>query len=348
MFEVGTEWTTPMYSCASAIRVLVKTVSFSFNQTTSGAQSLDGLSVVDIKPKDYPDPSNYPTWALENGTRKKWLPGSVRPLWGLVAAEDHDYQNISYVRSPHLWLSGETADINVGRIHQNLPAVDFPFTALHHAYEVKTGRNSLTSLHINDFSGSQNLPLYNLWKNLSSTPGDSARIINLVWTDIAANAVVGTKGWIPSPPVNGLTKRATIDGEAVVAVPITIYARTVQYNLKYAIPGIIVLAIFACAVLSSAVILLLGRTSPGTLKTYLNRLSPGRIMTAFLLRERGLAEENSRVITPTSTSQWLQRSGRTEIDISSGAPRATGYAMEELGDMSYRRDDEGAMMIGKR
>lgn len=47
-------------------------------------------------------------------------------------------------------------------------------------------------------------------------------MINLVWTDFAANAMVETRS-------------------AATVVPVTVYARRIRYRLPYAVSGIVVL-----------------------------------------------------------------------------------------------------------
>lgn len=46
-----------------------------------------------------------------------------------------------------------------------------------------------------DYSGlTAGLALYRKWQALSMNAVGAAQIVNLVWTDIAANSVVGTRG----------------------------------------------------------------------------------------------------------------------------------------------------------
>ena len=49
LFDPGTEWTVPLYSCASASKALIKTVQFRYN----GTEGLRSLDILDIKPKSY-------------------------------------------------------------------------------------------------------------------------------------------------------------------------------------------------------------------------------------------------------------------------------------------------------
>ncbi len=90
-----------MYTCGSVNRASIKSVEFGYNNS----QGLEGLTIRSIVPKTYSEPSKYPLWAFENITDVP--PGYlVNPqfFWGLVAKEDKSFANMTYKRSPELWL----------------------------------------------------------------------------------------------------------------------------------------------------------------------------------------------------------------------------------------------------
>ncbi|KAK4246331.1 hypothetical protein C7999DRAFT_33294 [Corynascus novoguineensis] len=71
-----------------------------------------------------------------------------------------------------------------------MPGVHFPGATLETLYySVDPGLDGLP-----DYSGQTNLALKRRWKDLSRSADTVAKIPNLIWTDLAANAVVGTKG----------------------------------------------------------------------------------------------------------------------------------------------------------
>lgn len=177
LFESGTNWTSPIYSCASATRAIVKSTEFGFNDSSS----LDGLSIIRLEEKSYEDSAQHPLWAVES-TEDQRFPQlrHLNPIWGIVNAEDPTIFNMSYLRAPHLWLSSDTGLASLEYVDYNLPAADFPGVLLATSYLKSVPK-------VGDYSGSTNLPLYNEWKNLSSTSEGAARIINLIWTDLAAN-----------------------------------------------------------------------------------------------------------------------------------------------------------------
>src|SRR5271155_4000601 len=78
IFDPGSSWTIPMYSCISATKALVKTVSFRFN----GSDDLSGLTVTSLTDKVYPNDTSKPLWGVED---TQMALADVKPLWGLVA-----------------------------------------------------------------------------------------------------------------------------------------------------------------------------------------------------------------------------------------------------------------------
>ena len=59
-YDLGSNWAQQLYTCASAIKASVKTVTFASN----GTESLEALSVVDVNPKNYND-EKLPLWGIE-------------------------------------------------------------------------------------------------------------------------------------------------------------------------------------------------------------------------------------------------------------------------------------------
>jgi len=72
-----------MYTCASAVKATIKTVSFSYNGTQN---SLKSLAAIDIKPKIYKDENSLPIWGVED-TGNAWNTEGINLIWGLVSPE---------------------------------------------------------------------------------------------------------------------------------------------------------------------------------------------------------------------------------------------------------------------
>jgi hypothetical protein len=60
-------------------------------------------------------------------------------------------------------------------------------------------------------------------------------MLNLIWTDIAANAVVGTRGWTSQLSPTDLAKRASNPGDNDALVPIYIYRSQVHFKYSYGV-----------------------------------------------------------------------------------------------------------------
>jgi hypothetical protein len=155
-----------------------------------------------------------------------------------------------------------------------------------------------------DYSGSQDRRMLAKWANLSSSAATASKIPNLIWTDIAANMMVGTKSGSAHPR------------------QVRISQRRITYNVFFGIPGIL------CVVLWLAwAILLLGlgfsrqhrrRISFPALKRLINRLSVGRPLADA--QEPGIYNANA------STKEWLKARGHIVIDLAAEEdPEQTGF-----------------------
>jgi hypothetical protein len=323
-------YSVPMYSCASANRAIIKTVQFSFNTS----KSLDGLNIDNIEPKKYSDNSQHPLWAFESSAESddpQWDVESWDPLWGIVEKEDSTFTNLTYKRSSELWLTGSTKLAKFSFAGFNLAAITVPRSLLYYTYEVHSRTSSSLSTDIlRDYSGKDNIELDNMWKNLTKTPEGTERMINLVWTDIAANALYGSRGMLPVSLPPNLAKRAEGDeeSESETKFPVYVRVRRTRYRYAYAIPAFIVLGIFVETLVASLVALILGRGTIGRMRLYLARLSSGRVMTAFLAKEAPAEGRDGTVAGSVSTSRWLEKDGRMVVDVSRRRPHLVRFEDE--------------------
>lgn len=205
-----------------------------------------------------------------------------------------------------------TAALPTSGSFQNLPGVEFYTDVLSTIFQLSFAPPALA-----DYTGKTNLAMYAKWQNLSRTADGTADIVNLIWTDIAANAVVGTKSWSPSPPLTGLQKRQSqsSQGSQVAQVPVPVFTRRVQYRWLFAIPAGLALAISGLIGLTTVAMMIVGHARPSKMKTYLNALSPGRILATFVYPN----ECDQQV----STDTWVQVVGRKKVVLSKhGIPAA--------------------------
>lgn len=290
----GSQWTTPLYSCVTVTEALVKTVTFVFNIT----DDLGGLGILDITDKKYPSQDALPLWGVENvdNTTGLYL-ADLEAIWGLVSptyltANNISAANVSTVRKESLFLPGYPLLSVHGGGLSNLPGVTFPAATI---VSMKAGMESSGSGLI-DYTGRSNVAMSRRWARLSRSADSVRKIHNLIWTDIAANAVLGTKGLHSSTMT---AARASSD----LPVPlVSVYHRRIQYHLPFAIPAIIVLVLLLSALVLTSAAVFLGRTGFSKMRRFLNATSAGRIMTSVLL-----GDERIEVSKPSNGPDGAER-----------------------------------------
>lgn len=262
LFDPGSSWTLSMYTCMSTAKTVIKTVKFRFNGTDD---DLSSLEVIDLKDKEYPNEESKPLWGVENS---EMMLKDGGPLWGIVSEEQSKKLNLSVVRKESLYLPGR--DPTMG--WQNVPGAEFASLALDMTYDIGSSSSSAV-----DYSGSSNLAMYRRWQELSREPETSAKILNLVWTDIAANMVVGTKGL--APKANGKRKRDGTE-DTVSTPPTTVYTKRIRYKYVYGIPAFLALVLSAAAFTSTLFFMLFSGATPATMRNILQHTSAGRFLTS--------------------------------------------------------------------
>ena len=313
MFLPGSEWTTPMYSCITAAQAIIKTVEFRFNIT----DNLSGLEVVSIMDKTYPNDDAKPLWGVENTE----IPlADARALWGLVSpALANQTANLSILRKESLLLPGYSSSGVFTTSYENLPGVDFHSEAIGTAYSIGSEGQDVP-----DYSGRTNLAMFQRWKALSNSSDSIAKIMDLVWTDVAANDVLGTKS-LAATQGNNIQKRDTTTGN--VAIPVTMYDRQIKYHLVYAIPAIIVLALLVLSSFLTCCAVLFGRASPSKMKRYLNTTSAGRIMTSNF---------QGQVDNDVSTKVWIANSGKIPFTVGRGKAEPAGVKSDSENESFFK------------
>lgn len=286
-------WTTPIYSCATALKATIRTVTFTFNGT-----DIAGLSVISALPKTYTGDEDTPVWGVETITNPQLSYTTMQPLWGVLgtansykasAAASSKMDNFSTITQPSLYLPGfmngnylGTASdvVTLGNLPQNLPGVNFYAKALQMATSISSPGNSKNAINYKggaDYSGFTSLALFAQWQNLTSSASLAGKVIDLVWTDFSANAVVGTRGW-------GL--RSSQEGSGVVSevlqvnpttVPVVVYQRVVRYRIPFATPAFVTMAALLIILLLLLTLVAKGRSNAARMRTALEATSVGRI-----------------------------------------------------------------------
>jgi hypothetical protein len=316
IFELGSKWSSPLYSCATAVRATIKTVSFTTDPGTSTANNpspdssnrgLASLRVTNITAKSYPSPDAYPLWGVEDTGRQL---NEIRPIWGLVspAYPAANFPNMSFVKQPSLYLIGlgsgdagptfsPSPDFNAGE--QNLAGTDFPFAAANTIYSDFKGITDDSWPY--DLVGRADMAVFTRWQGLCKTAEGAGKMINLLWTDLAASAVVGTKGIAQSQ--NG-------EGEPAPVIHVRPTVRRTRYHFPYGIPAFLLLAVLVGLTVGALCAWLSRMSTIERVRTRIQQLSAGRIFTIVLY-----PGESDFRMTP---KEWSLMSGGKTVRFADG------------------------------
>ncbi|KAF7186099.1 hypothetical protein HII31_12560 [Pseudocercospora fuligena] len=306
IYEAGSQWSQKIFACATSVKASVKTVSLSYNST---GPSIESLTVDDIRDKQYSDNASMPLWGVEN-TGNAYNNSEIDLIWGIVDDIHVNNPNVSTARQPHLFLPGWLDNnIDLGLSYgnwQNLPGSDFIKIALRSAYSVDS--SSLSSVlsglsqtsGVVDYSGQSSLAMWARWQNLTAQADLASLIPNLIFTDVAASTVVGTKGVLG--PGNIGTSSASISVRPIVS--------TVRYHLPYAIPAFVaavMLLLIVLGAIASAIFPCDGLGGIHRLRHHIQGLQPGRIYSMLM--------ELGHVDPKTSGKDWNRQFGESMISI---------------------------------
>ena len=310
VFSEGSKWASSLYSCASAVKATIKTVTFTLDGNSNGDGNGNGgssnspgvnrLAVTSITPKTYSSPSSAPLWGIEDSGMKLF---QIKPLWGLLSSGYAHAPNVSAVQKPELYLvaNADTSDSFAPYFGaqgmstpDNLPAATFPFIGLNTVYR---HLNSLASSGLPDYLGRSSLGSMAKWQSRMTDAASAAGMLNSIWADITAAAVVGTKG---AHDVSGLR---------IAVRPVV---RRVKYHMEFAVPAVVALAA-SLAVLAAAAIMaaLPGRSSLHALRVNLKRTAVGRALA--LLTEDGPERGEGHGAFITAEREWALRNGPKEV-----------------------------------
>ncbi|KAL1976249.1 hypothetical protein VTN31DRAFT_2531 [Thermomyces dupontii] len=330
VFEPGSHWSVPMYSCIITAKATIKRVTFQFN----GTDDLSGLKVAEINNKVYPDEESKPLWGVERSDKKL---ADVNLLWGLISSPDQGNISLHTLRHESLYLPGYEIGhpFSTSGGTENLPGADFYIKGI-------TSVLSRRGLDFPDYTGQMNLAMYRRWQELSTSAETTAKILNLIWTDLSSNAVVGTRGLHGARKQGPYLSSNLEKRDPSVSEPSTNPPRVksmhsrVRYRWAYAVPAFIVLFLTAVIALATLVFTFMGRVSMSRMRQYLNKTSQGRILTTYLYGQKSetftQAPSASPSLSRRSTRRWLQNVGKNPVTVAEGAndslvihgsPRAT-------------------------
>jgi len=312
VFAPGSKWTSSLFTCASAVKATIKTVSFQLN----GNSDLSNLSATSITPKSYPSTAAMPYWGVEVSGMAL---DQIQPLWGLLSSSyaKANYPNVSVVQKPELYLTGAAgtaAPVTFGSqsfsSFDNVPASDFWFLAMNTLY-TRVG-NSLLPGILPDYMAASSLAALARWQDQASDRDGAATMLDIIWTDIAAPSVVGTKGVSAGQP----------PGQSAVRVAVAPVVHRVKYRILFAIPAFIVAALLLVLLGATIGMTLLRRASVAAVEAKLQRTSPGRVL-AMLMSSAGTEE------FAAGSREWSHVYGRTEVDLAEPVPDLDPLQMHE-------------------
>ena len=303
VFEAGSQWSQKLFSCATAVKATIKTVAFSYNGTDG---LLSNLAVTDVQDKVYPDEASMPLWGVEN-TDNSFTIDDLNLVWGLVSPAYENNVNVSTVRQPSLYLPGWidpiVSDISDGEsleVFENLPGSDFAVGALESTYCIDESGNCEGV----DYSGNTNMAMWVRWQQLTASAETATLIPNLIFTDTAASAIVGTKG------VLGPGNAAQQNDSSIFVTP---FVQTIRYHYVFAIPALLVALLLVIITLMTLVMACFSRGKGiSRLRLHLQRGAPGRIYTTFLYAGPGVLAMKSK--------DWSRQFGKKIVDLSGQFP----------------------------
>lgn len=289
-----------LYICASGVRASIKTVDFRYNGTGG---EFANLNVLQIKDKVYPDEQSQPLWAAEHSYDRAMR---FDPLWGIV---DNRYETMGYkdgfytLRAEKLWLATSPfLTLNFGEFEgpDSLAAASGFNRRLGNLY------GGLSDMSDADYSGQLDYTMLERWQRLSQDNSSVAQIPSLVMTNGLAGGLVGTKTSISTKYVQWPASLA-VDGTAsgFPLASVTEYKRVIHYDLRYAIPAFIILAILLLACLWAGAIILSSRSILLNLQNMYNQTSTGRLATKLLHPGGSNPKEPTR--------HWVKNDGRLPL-----------------------------------
>ncbi|KAE8369803.1 hypothetical protein BDV27DRAFT_152685 [Aspergillus caelatus] len=330
IYEAGSEWEQDIYMCTSAVQASIRTVEFALN----GSSTLDDLIVSSVKDKVYDTHDAQPLWAIEITGQ----PASVTaPLWGPISEQYTASKNLITIKSERLLLPPAYPDsASVVNAKDSMAASYAPLAAQH----VALGESFLgqitsrwtTDLPIADYTGKSNFALSRRWQQLSAGGEQgAATILKLIFTDILATATIGSQTPIGlSGSDTGRLGGTVPSGDKKVRIEP--FQRKIEYNLPYAVPAFITLALWVVVLVAFLVALFVSRFSFSKLRQQLNLSSVGRLYTNLV------HPDECQVDAKTET--WIEQVGglkfRLDRKDESNAedPSAESHLMEEQNESS--------------
>ncbi|WEW58640.1 hypothetical protein PRK78_004108 [Emydomyces testavorans] len=301
-----------LYVCASAVRASVKTVDFRYNGTGGTFSNLEVLRIAD---KTYPDEGSKPLWASEHSFDKRM---KFDPLWGLIDERFANMEGFYSLRAEKLWLATSpflTTNFGETEGYDALAAVS--------GFNRRLG-NLYGSLNVKarDYSGQFEYALFERFQQLSKNETTASQIPSLILNDGLAGGLVGTKTSISTKYVSWPASMAVDDPpRGFPRAKVIKYKRVIRYDIRYAIPAFLVLAIYVAALVGASVVAVVSPSIIRTMQHMYNQTSAGRL-AVNLLRD-GVGYDYKQ-----PSSEWVKGDGKLQLRFGAmGEPEEQYFCM---------------------
>lgn len=148
-----------------------------------------------------------------------------------------------------------------------------------------------------DYSGSTSWPLLLKWSELLQDSSTAGKIIDLMWTDLMANTLVGTKSALPQSTTRSIGRSAAQ------------YAPTVAYDWRYPAITLIFAVLYIVLLVWSLVSYAAKSCDVSMLRCFPKQSSAGRSVTV----ERYRGEEKADIL---KTKAWARVRGNEIVFVS--------------------------------
>ena len=167
-------------------------------------------------------------------------------------------------------------------------------------------------------------------------------MLGRIWADIAAAAVVGTKG------VHNLRGQAQGDGGTNIKVAVRPVVRKIKYHLPYAIPAIVLLVGCIGVLVATLVMSLLRRSSLERMRVGLRRTAVGRVLVLLLEEENGIHVSDEKISEGLmmGEKEWSVKKGGIEVDLGMrGTIPAPGPGVEDGSEGTLEDNKPSATVV---
>lgn len=224
-----------------------------------GEADVSNLQIRSVQPSK----ASRPIWAIED---TGWSIEDIDPLWGLISESKEGHAGISAFDKSEIYLPVGASSLFVHDLFTKdaIAAAKLPLGALYSVYSPTWTIDAYDFASVPDYSGNTNWVMLQEWARLSQNASTAGRIIDLTWTDIMANAVVGSKSNLPNAEATSVT------------VPVAQYLPVVAYDWRYAALALCFAALYLCMLVASIFFYVAKRSNIGNLRFYLNQTAAGR------------------------------------------------------------------------